>query len=69
MYTLWVSNGHYIEGTKLGRGSKAIKTLKARAIKHFNFKIVFTDELEGDSACIWIDAKEGATPVGLIKGP
>jgi hypothetical protein len=66
MYELWVTDGTYIQGTKLGRGSKTLQTLKARATKHFGTLVKFTNELESTSACIWIELPD-RTPVGLIQ--
>lgn len=68
MYSLYLSDGHYIEGKKIGRSSKSIDTLKKRALKELKVESLhFDDQLDSDSKCIWIDQGEMHTPVGLIK--
>lgn len=67
MYELYLSNGRYIQGRKVGRSSKNIELLKKRALKELKAETLhFVDELDTDSKCIWIDDTTH-TPVGLIK--
>lgn len=67
MYELWIATDRIIEGKRLGRASKSIDILKARAIKYFNYIVVFKNEMDTYSDCIWIDSKVQHKALGLIK--
>lgn len=68
MYELWITDGHYIAGKKVGRNSKNIDTLKKRAEKTLkDSELQYRDDLSTFVNCIWIEKKDSHIPVGVIQ--
>lgn len=65
VYITWETDGHYIQGKKVGAPTANVKTALNRAKKVSNYDKLIPEKGKG-SVCFWIEDANGR-PIGLVE--